>query len=211
MMADLIWPTDENGWPSFVNRPPAGNTVKNLTASFKEKTVANYWQWDFRHASPVVSQQNGKLSLSGEVTATNPTGMVLTVRPVSTHFDMTTTVSNANAAVKGLSFYGDANAAIGVGAMNDWVEFWIVKDNKRRVIATEHIKPGVPVQLKFSMLPDLTCEVFYKQAGSAWQPLGGKEDIGFLPQWDRSPRAGLHVKGGKDDVAEFSGFEIVNK
>ncbi len=208
MMAELAW---NNGWPALVPRRAPDNTPKNITASFKEKNIAAYWQWDFRNSTPVAGQKAGRLSLSGATREGNNTGIVLTVRPVSRHFDLITTVVNSNAALKGLAFYGDVNAAIGVGVTGDKVEYWMVKDNKRSVIAAATIKTGSPVQLKFSMLPDLTCEVFYKQAGADWKAVGSKQPVGFLPQWDRSPRGGLHFKGAANEQAAFSTFELINR
>ena len=71
-----------------------------------------------------MQQRNGSLFLSGTTRAANESGIVLTVRPVSDSFDITATVVNHNNALKGLAFYGDANAAIGVGTIGDKVIFW---------------------------------------------------------------------------------------
>ncbi|MCF6404634.1 glycoside hydrolase family 43 protein [Chitinophaga filiformis] len=212
MLAELVW-GNGGSWPSFVSKQAGNRSTGNITASFEGQKIAPYWQWDFRNTTPVIRQNKGKLYLSGTVKEGNNTGVVLTVRPVSNHFDMTTTVANSNAALKGLAFYGDANAAIGIGAANDKVEFWMIKDNIRTVLATQNIKTGVPVQLRFTIKPDLTCEVFYRQEGSEWQQVAPeiKQDVSFLPQWDRSPRAGLHFKGEAGLEAEFTSFEVVNK
>lgn len=212
MLAELVWGGNDS-WPSFVSKQTNNSSTDNITASFEGQRIAPYWQWDFRNTVPVVRQEKGKLYLSGTAKEGNNSGVVLTVRPVSNHFDLTTTVTNSNAALKGLAFYGDANAAIGVGAVNDKVEFWMVKDNVRTVLATQDIKEGVPVQLKFTMKPDVTCEVFYRQEGSDWQQIAPevKQDVSFLPQWDRSPRAGLHFKGDSGLSAGFSSFELVNR
>jgi len=210
MLAELHWPGD-NGWPSFVPQQADKSTGGDITASFKETKPAQYWQWDFRHATPAIRQANGKLHLSGTVKEGNKTGVVITVRPVSDHFDITTTVDNNNDAVKGLAFYGDADAAIGVGAATDKVQLWMVKDNQRTVIASKTIRQNAPLELKLSMKPDLTCTVFYRQAGMDWQQVGeAPQDISFLPRWDRSPRAGLHFQGRPAQEAVFSGFALEN-
>lgn len=210
MLAELRWQVNSD-WPSFVTQQANKSTSGNITASFRESKPAKYWQWDFRNAQPLVSQANGKLQLSGTVKEGNKTGVVLTVRPVSNHFDITTTVENNNEALKGLAFYGDADAAVGVGTAGDSVQFWIVKDNQRTVIAGKTIKQGVPVALKLSMNPDLTCTVFYRQSGADWQAVGETpQDISFLPRWDRSPRAGLHFQGPAGQKAVFSGFALEN-
>jgi len=208
MLAVLHWQTD-SGWPSFTAEQAGKNNGGNISTSFKTTQPAKYWQWDFRNAVPVISQANGQLQLSGTVKEGNKTGVVIAVRPTSDHFDMTTTVVNSNEALKGLAFYGDADAAIGIGVSGSKVVYWLVKDNKRSVLASAAIDPNTPVELKLSMKPNLTCSVFYRQAGASWQPLGGQaQDISFLPRWDRSPRAGLHFQGGVDEKAVFSGFGL---
>ncbi|UYQ94429.1 glycoside hydrolase family 43 protein [Chitinophaga horti] len=209
LMAELVWPAD-NSWPSFVSRHTESKPV-DLTTSFAEKKPAGYWQWDFRNSQPVFTQKNGSLYLTGSVKEGNKTGLVLTVRPVSTNFDVTTTVANTNAALKGLAFYGDVNAAIGVGVVNDKIEYWLVKDNKRSVLATANIKAGLPIQLKLTTYDDHHGEAFYRQANGSWQQVGDKQNIGFLPQWDRSPRPGLHYQGDGKQQAVFNEFKITNK
>lgn len=212
MLAELVWDSNR-AWPSFISQQTDSSSTGNITASFEGQKIAPYWQWDFRNTTPVVRQGKEKLYLSGTCKDGDNTGVVLTVRPVSDHFDMTTTVVNSNAALKGLVFYGDANAAIGIGAVHNKVEFWMVKDNNRTVLATQDIKAGLPVQLKFTMKPDLTCEVYYRQEGNDWQQMAPeiKQDVSFLPQWDRSPRAGLHFKGGSGLEAAFASFEVMNR
>ncbi|RYY36079.1 MAG: beta-xylosidase [Sphingobacteriaceae bacterium] len=209
LLAELTWP-QAGGWPVLKETSIAANVSNNIIASFNTKKIANYWQWDFRNSTPVIKQGGGKLSLSGTVKPENKTGLVLTVRPVSDNFDMTATVVNQNIALKGLAFYGDANAAIGVGVCGNKVKFWQVKDNKHTVLATATIVSAKSTDLKLSMRPDRTCTVYYKQSG-AWKELSiEKIDMGFLPQWDRSPRVGIHFQGDAAMDAQFSTFSITN-
>lgn len=206
MMAELVWPGDGD-WPSFVSQPV------NNSAAGDVKGLAGFWQWDFRNSMPDVKISKKELSLSGTSKQGNQTGIVLTVRPVSDAFDVLTTVKNSNAALKGLAFYGDVHAAVGVGVVEDTVEFWMVKGDARSVLAKQAVQSAAPVQLKLSMHADATCEVFYRQNDAGWEPVapGMRQDISFLPQWDRSPRPGLHYKGPKELKAVFSGFEVVNR
>jgi 6,7-dimethyl-8-ribityllumazine synthase len=208
MLADLVWRSDD--WPSLVARTQATNTAQNIKTSFYEQEPAVYWQWDFRNSTPVVAQKNGQLHLSGATKPTNITGVVYAVRPVSGHFDMITTIANRNATSKGLVVYGDANAAIGVGVRGNTVEFWVVKDTVRRIIASRPLNSSLP-QLKLTLNADRTCQAFYKTGKQAWQPLAAPQPVGFLPQWDRSPRAGLYVNGRQTEEGVFAEFEMVNK
>jgi hypothetical protein len=59
------------------------------------------------------------------------------------------------------------------------------------------------------MSPDKTCDFFYKT--NEWIKLASNIAIAFLPQWDRSPRLGLHYRGNEKDNAEFSFFRLDNK
>ncbi|GAA4322576.1 family 43 glycosylhydrolase [Mucilaginibacter gynuensis] len=212
LLSELSWPK-KGGWPVFKPQVIAGPAVSNINETFTAAKPGKYWQWDFRNSWPVVKQQKGVLHLSGKVKAGNETGIVLTARPVSGSFEMTTTVANHNEALKGLAFYGDANAAIGIGTSGDKVILWQVKDNKYTILAETKAATSSPVQLKLSLNNSTTCSFFYKQGTGEWKPLTSTTpiDINFLPQWDRSPRAGLHFKGNATEEAQFSAFGVVNK
>lgn len=211
-LADLKW-NKETGWPYLIARNQPKTSSSNISTKFKEEGIENYWQWDFRNSTPTISQYPGELHLTGTVKESNLTGIVITVRPTNLAFDFSTTVLNNNDALKGLAFYGDAGASIGIGVRNDKIEYWMVKDNKRTILAESLLTSEAPVQLKFSMKKDLSCEVFFKQANMEWQQVGKdiKPSLSFLPQWDRSPRAGLHYQGPQEEKAVFGGFECVNR
>lgn len=210
MLAELTWP-EKNGWPVFKEVSAAQKPTQRITDDFSTPSPSIAWQWDFRNSTPVVKQAHDTLHLSGTIKEGNNSGIALTLRPVGTNFEMTTTVSNLNKAQKGLVFYGDAGAAIGVSARADQAEFWIVKDNKRTLLDSDLIMEKVPVQLKISVKSDLSLRVFVKQDQSEWKELKGAKpvSIDFLPQWDRSPRIGLNFKGEADQDAQFTTFELV--
>lgn len=208
LLAELSW--QPSGWPLL--KETAGGTVakEDLYDKFDDHKLSSYWQWDFRHATPSYQQQKGLLYLSGKQTSENLTGIVLTVRPTSDNFDMTTSVVNRNKALKGLTVYGDANAAIGIGVEGDSVKVWKV-ENKKRVIIKEALVPVSAIGLKISMSPDKTCSFFYQQDKGPWVKLVADISIGFLVQWDRSPRLGLHYSGNEKENAQFSFFRVHNK
>jgi beta-xylosidase len=212
LISELVWP-QENGWPWFKKQRILGATVHDIREVFKSSSIAKFWQWDFRNSTPVVKQQEGILYLSGSVKHDNQTGIVLTARPVSGSFVMTTTVRNHNAALKGLTFYGDAHMALGIGTQNNNIVLWQVKDNKFSTFARSSMNNKLPVQLRLELLPDRTCKFYYRQGKTGWKPLVSDKpaSVDLLPQWDRSPRAGLHFKGDKKQDAQFSDFTITNR
>jgi beta-xylosidase len=212
LVSELVWPNG-NDWPAFKAQKVMGGTAPNIREDFTAKTLDKKWQWDFRNSAPVVKQLKGVLYLSGTVKEGNEAGIVLTNRPVSGSFVMTTTVMNTNAALKGLSFYGDANAAVGIGVENDQLVLWQVKRNKYAALAQQATKAQAPVQLMLDVAADKTCTFYYKQGTEDWKQLTTEAPIkaGTLPQWDRSPRAGLHFKGDVTLDGQFKGFSLVNR
>ncbi|MEJ5960810.1 glycoside hydrolase family 43 protein [Pedobacter immunditicola] len=210
MLAELKW-SGKEGWPTLTeySGPEQKTDIKD---DFNTKSLQKYWQWDFRHADPRIKQLHGRLYLSGKINANNRTGLVLAVRPATNLFEAKVTVTNTNSGLKGLAYYGDANAALGIGVAGDSVVLWIVKDNMKSNLASAKIKSGQMVDLKISLLADLSCEVAYKQENGDWKSLVPKEKIlaVFLPQWDRSPRIGLHYNGPEGAHAEFSSFRLTH-
>ena len=214
MLAELIWPS-KGSWPVFEETTGTVDPMLNSSISddFAPAKRSIAWQWDFRNSTPILKQTAGNLQVSGSIKSTNNTGIAITRRPVSNNFEMTTTVVNHNDAQKGLVYYGDANASIGVGIVGDEVEFWKVKDNKRTVISSTTVPKDTPVTLKLTIQDNLTCKVAYKTGKAAWIELAGAEipKVDYLTQWDRSPRAGLNFKGNKDQNAIFSSFMLSYK
>ncbi|WP_406825641.1 glycoside hydrolase family 43 protein [Pedobacter sp. KACC 23697] len=208
MLAQLSWP-EKGGWPLLKEHsgPPVNQDLK---LNFAKPEIDKRWQWDFRNSSPTIRQQNGQLHLSGHIHKDNLTGIVLTVRPVSAIFEATTTVTNINSALKGLVYYGDAGAAIGIGISGNAIAYWKVENKTRTELSKIKIKTTVPVELKIKIADDLSLMVFYREANGAWQnvPLKEKITVNFLPQWDRSPRIGLHFSGSISQHADFSSFEL---
>lgn len=216
MLAELDW-NQETGWPVLKPGTLASTTITSgpdYNDSFDGKIVSKAWQWDFRNSDPVIKQTNGNLYLSGSIKKGNSSGIVLTLRPISTSFEMATTVTNHNDAQKGLAYYGDANTAMGLGVTGNKVEFWVVKDNKRETIANAPLSSNTkPVNLKLVAQPDLTCKVYWSQDAGKWTELKGEDDYSykFLPQWDRSPRVGLNFNGEATQNAVFSSFSLTYK
>jgi beta-xylosidase len=209
LLSELGW-QGPAGWPTLKALANSNGTQSDLYDEFDGRNLSKYWQWDFRHATPVVKQQKGVLRLSGTQTKENLTGIALTVRPTSDSFDITTTVINRNKALKGLVIYGDANAAIGIGVEGDSVKIWKV-ENKQRVIIKAAPAPPSAIGLKIAMSKGRICDFFYQDGNDRWTKFASDIEAGSLPQWDRSPRLGLHYSGNEKDDAQFSDFRLHNK
>lgn len=211
MMATLSW-NGKDGWPTM-QAVTSKHAYPDIHDTFTAKAPALYWQYDFHNAAPVVKQGNGKLTLSGTLLADNKSGIMYGIRPMSDHFDMSTTVTNQNEALKGLAFYGSTKAIVGLTTSGKQVKYWLLKDGNTTVLDSASIDGSNAVQLKFTMMPDKTCKAYYKQGTSDWKELAtnNKVSIASLPQWDRPQRIGLFFKGSTTEQAVFSKFDLVNK
>ena len=216
LLQEVNWKEE---WPSFkkssvnsANRfPKLSSNV--ITDNFDAENISGMWQWDFRHTDPKISMNKKELCLSGDVdSSVNATGTVITTRPYSGNFEMSVTVKNVNASLKGLAFYGDASQSAGIGVQENTVELWQVKDNTRKVIWQAALTESqTPVDLKIEVKNGHQLRFFFKSGSGGWKSTGGRDtviDASFLPQWDRSPRPGLHHRGNADDTACFSNFKI---
>jgi len=204
----------KDGWPQFT-RPELKIPVQqpNITDNFDKESIR--WQWDFRHADPKITVKNNQLYLMGNVdTTTNKVGSVITVRPYYGSYDMTVHIKNTNSAFKGLTLYGDVSEAVGIGYNGQWLEVWEVKKNKRQILrrVTNH-HMGAAIDLRLSVVNGSQIQFFYG-LNNNWKRLvidGIHFDGSFLPQWDRSPRAGLYHSGRPEDEGCFSNFNLTYK
>ncbi|MEO6316440.1 MAG: glycoside hydrolase family 43 protein [Chitinophagaceae bacterium] len=207
--AELTWP-QKNSWPVF-KEITAHDARHGISDAFATSASTSWWQWDFKNAVPVTKQSSGHFYLSGSFDTANKTGIVVAVRPAALAFTASTTVANHNDAVKGLAYYGDVSAATGIGMLGDSVIVWVVKDGTRNIRASKYLPGLTKVDLKIQTQPDSSCHFFYKKPDATnWIELttGHAINAGFLPQWDRSPRIGLHIKGSPADTAVFSSFQL---
>jgi beta-xylosidase len=208
MLSSLSWNT-ANEWPQLkaIN---STHPLPGFKADFMTSKPALYWQYDFHNCLPHVIHDNGRLILSGKMFANNKTGIFYGIRTASDHFTIQTTVENTNDALKGLSFYGSASAAIGIGIKNKEIYAWIARKDHFENIDSIKIAANGPVELRMTMVNGKTVKLYFKNNGSDWKELAASQNlsIDFLPQWDRAPRAGLFFRGPASQTAEFSAFSM---
>ncbi|WP_247233375.1 family 43 glycosylhydrolase [Telluribacter sp. SYSU D00476] len=208
LLGEVVW-NSPDGWPDLKPLGEKAGVINNFRDDFARAPLAGAWQWDFRHAQPEWKVEKGALYLTGQPTADNLTGTVLTVRPLAGEYEMTTEVVNPNASLKGLVLYGDAGQSVGIGVAENTVQVWEVRKAKRSVLKEEKLSGKGPVQLKMKAKEGYQLRFYWSQDGKDWKELetGSTYYNGdFLPPWDRSPRPGLMQSGTLP--AAFNYFEI---
>lgn len=213
LLAELIW--SDKGDPVFDFVANSNEVSKDLILDFT-KSKDQLWQWDFKNSKPTWKFIPEGVRIGGDVIPSNETGIVMTWRPNSKHYAINTKLfldeSNAQA-LKGLTIYGEKDKAIGIGVQVNAVKVWQTNDQGIQEITSVELPQGLKaIELKLVVLADQSCKVFYKQADN-WISIdlaGNSFSIKDLAPWDRSPRAGLHFKGEKDQYGFFSNFAMKN-
>lgn len=201
LLSKMEW---KNEWPTLVEDKSGKKNIEGFTDLFDEKEVNSRWQWDFRNNVPNITVRNNKLFLEAEAD-NNPTGTVLTVRPYLGDYSISVRVTNAEETLKGLTIYGDANASLGIGVRNQVIEAWQVKDGKRSIINKQRINSTDAVVLKIAVTNTDEVDLGFQDSSEKFHTLGHVRST-YLPQWDRSPRPGLHYSGKREGTACFSSF-----
>ncbi len=204
MLGEVKW-NKETGWPSV--NPIDGLKPGDFHDDFTGNNLKADWMWDGRHTKPEVTIEKGALHLNGTAVKDNETGTALTVRPYSGTYEMMVkVVRSANAALTGLTVYGDANASVGIGMQKGNILVWEVKDGKRKVIQ-EVATSGQPLYLTITATDGYKLRFYWGESPTAKKEIrtGGEYYNGsYLPQWDRSPRPGMMVKDGEGIMDDFS-------
>ncbi len=196
LLGKMEW---EGEWPRLI---PGTNVLQAIT-----KKVSDFqWQWDFRHGIAKINSKEENICFEAEAD-NNPTGTVLTIRPTSGNYSFEAKVQAADESLKGLTIYGDATASLGIGIRNQAIEVWQVKDGQRVIIKNQKIKIKDSVVLKIVLINNDNVDLGYVNASNNFQAISHLKST-YLPQWDRSPRPGLHYSGKSKGTACFSSFAI---
>ena len=207
LLSKVSW---EDDWPVFgtVNGELDDKSWKD---DFASKELSPVWQWDFRNSIPTIEIDDGELCLSGSDKTPNASGTILGLRPHHGNYVVTAGVTNTSAALKGIAVYGDAGESVGIGISGDTVQLWNVHQNQRIFLNKQRVSLTGPFSVRIVSEESSRFRFYWSGDGVKWIEIKGPDnfvDGRSLPQWDRSPRIGLHFKGKEGDKACFSEFNI---
>jgi beta-xylosidase len=214
LISEISW-DDANEWPVFQQPGSASTKVKGeWTDNFDDKKLSLQWSWDFRHSDLVAYNDNGALSLSGNVKPGNRSGTVLCVRTIVPEYEISTEISNVNDALKGLVLYGDDNSNAGMGVKGNDLIIWSNHNNKKEILKTIKLSSAKSIRLKMAVTYGHILKFFYSTDGKKWNQAPTEVnginglDVSYTKQWDRAPRPGLIHQGKPSEPARFSWCKI---
>lgn len=218
LLDEVAW-TDE-GWPFFAGgRTPAGSGVSpfgkeqnprpvNFLDSFDTPKRGVSWQWDLQRP-PTIRMESGKLHL-GVTDASEPSaaGTFYGVRVLKGDYVLDATIDPAGPAQEGIGVYGDSKSVLALRIEGTDAVLSKVEKGESKQVATVPLPEGKTTRLRMVARGDKYR--FYTSAdGEEWKAITDQDvDGGFLPPWDRAPRAGLIVAGKPGETGSFEAVEI---
>ena len=216
LLAKLEW--SDKGDPVF-DFVPDGNKLSdvNLNLNFKKLKESEFFgQWDFRVSHPQWILNNQGLTLSSTESKDNIIGTVLTWRPATRIYNLSSQIdlkSSSENALKGLAIYGDKNGALGVGVQEDKIKVWKAMGTEINTLKEFDLPINLnTIELKIQTNADLSVNAFYRIEKGDWITLELSPDMSYsikdFAPWDRSPRPGIHLQGKENEKVVFWNFSL---
>lgn len=206
VLSELVW-NEKTQWPVFrygstvpaQAESPSKNAQKkdlNLVLDLAKPVSDDAWVWDVSLPKPAFTVSDGSLKLSN--TAANSTGSFLGLVIKKGNFTFSTTVEPQPDLLQSITLYGDAANALGFGVRKGTLELWQVKEGVRTILKTQPLP-------ETTSTVNLQVKSRFGHYDFSWFTAGGKPEAftqspvngSYLPRWDRAPRVGLSVSGGK--------------
>jgi beta-xylosidase len=207
MLDEVIW-DEATGWPAFrygktpslQAEAPVSTSVQQPAPAFSDDfsspLLRNEWIWDVSQHRPATTCSANRLLLQGNET---PIGSFLGLRIQQANYTLTAELPENKPVSAGICIYGTSENGVGLSAAgNGMIELWQVKQGSRTVLATNPVE-AYPLSLCMKTKFGQFCQ-FGWMKGNEFQPIGQLINLNDLPQWDRPPMVGIHVKGNSAGV-----------
>jgi len=203
LLSALQWDSTTN-WPCFTVSTEASDPhilTEDIYDDFNKPQLDPWWVYDLPASSFTVKRGKGKLVLSEtKQNAGYHSGTVLGVAPEYADFTMSTTILNANEALKGLVFYATGSNSLGLGARGDSLLLWKVQDGHFKVLNRIALSGTKELHLRALCTAAHEIEFQYGYTGSDWTTLPDSQTGSpiipgdNLAWWSWGIRTGMMVK-----------------
>ncbi|MBC7693497.1 MAG: family 43 glycosylhydrolase [Methylotenera sp.] len=227
------WPTINQGeGPSLHADGFLGVKLQNQEHHFQDSfagpALAPGWQWP-QNDEPQVTfvkskskpgatqlllkpgKQFGRKFGKRSAAAKNALAAVL-ARPTTTgdytavtEFDVASLVKGTQA---GLSAYGEAPSALGLGYRDGELHVWKREKGKTEILGTWAAPKGPLLQLRMTARQGYLFRFEASTDGKSWTQVGDELNGEYLPPWDLGIRVALTVGGARGASARFNSFQI---
>ncbi|KQS34026.1 glycoside hydrolase family 43 protein [Dyadobacter sp. Leaf189] len=218
VLSELVF-DEASKWPAFrygkttpaqAEAPSSATVILNPSFSldYERDTLQAPWAYDVHFPKPAYAVERGALRIdnTNKGAAGNFLGMVLKKGSYTFSAEV-----GLNELMQHIVLYGDAENAIGLGARDEMLEVWQIRDGKRQVIKSQ----AIPERFKYIDLKlNSRFGRFYE---FSWEIKGQKIDsltstvtmeAPWLPRWDRAPRVGVSVSGTSPGKSEIKAIRM---
>lgn len=207
---------DEAGWPYFVtgnyaaiHEPvPFDNMEQQPVADFEDlfdgAKIRPEWTWNFTFSDFRGEVKDQSLFLAGTPKTGNKYGTTLCLRTFRPDYEIMTKTEQQTGIASGLTLYGDQDNLIFFGKDSGHVVLKQVQKGEERILYQNPVMEGV--HLKITISDGCFASYFWSLDQKLWHPLPAvnqRQDVSYLPPWDRAFRPGLIHIGDETIPAKF--------
>jgi len=210
------WPVFVTGNLASIKEPMPATKIKqksvpNFHDNFKGKTIRPEWTWNFTFSDVKAEVKNKQLYLTGKSKDNNKYGAALCVRTLKPNYEVIAEVKDQQAITTGLTLYGDKDNLVIFGKENGELVLKQIRRGEERVLYNSHIKGNIA--LKIVVSGGNTASYSFSTDNKIWTPLENleKQNVSYLPPWDRAFRPGLIHVGNENTPAEYKYFKLTYK
>ena len=208
---------DANNWPYFVTGRYASLTEPTPFKQITQKPVPDFndlfegpeikpeWTWNFTFADVAPTIKNNALYLTGTPFEGNNYGSAFCLRTLKPDYEITTAVNDRQGIFSGLTLYGDKDNLILFGKQDETIFLKQIRRGVEQVLF-QTSQPGM-VHLKILVDEGHFASFYWSLDQKNWNPLpdaNQKQDVSYLPPWDRAFRPGLIHIGNANTPAEYT-------
>lgn len=206
------WPHFMTGRLASLRQPlPFADTEQRVIDAFDDEfdgaTLAHEWTWNYAYSDVAAQLSNGQLILSARGSDSR-SGAALCVRPFTTLYECSVTLSSRSRALSGLTFYGDNRHHVVFGCKGRRIQL-VSRRAGDEVVLMDRPCKGRKIYLKMHVSDGCRLSFYYSADGKEWTEVEtGTVDGSGVMQWDRISRPGVYTEVADERGARFDRFSL---
>lgn len=209
VMNDAQWPyfPDDND-ATVKDAVPFDGTeqkpVVDFSDTFEGEKIRPEWTWNFTFSDIKTAVKDQMLFLTGTPEEGNKYGTALCLRTLLPDYEIGTQIKEVQEISSGLTLYGDQNNLIFFGRERGYVVLKQVRKGEEQVLFQNPVIGDL--HLRIVVNDGCYASYYWSSDRKNWHPLPAvyqRQNVSYLPPWDRAFRPGLIHMGDENIPARF--------
>lgn len=214
-MNEELWPFFiTSNYASIIEPLPSKEIIQKPVADFEDTFSGNNirpeWAWNFTFSGIQTEVKDQTLYLSGTPNEDNAYGTALCLRTLKPDYEVLTEVKDQKDIFSGLTLYGDKDNLILFGKNKGNVVLKQIRKGEEQILFENPALGNI--HLKIVVAEGCFASYYWSLDQKNWHPLPAvnqRQDVSFLPPWDRVFRPGLIHIGAENIPAEFMYAKLI--